>query len=45
MNRQAAESLEMQSKYKEAAEYYDKDGNYLKVIECLDMVNEWVLIL
>jgi len=35
----------MQNKYREAAEFYEKDGNYLKVIECLDLVNEWVLIL
>lgn len=35
----------MQNKYREAAEYYEKDGNYLKSIECLDMVNEWTLIL
>jgi hypothetical protein len=45
MNKQAAESLEMQHKYREAAEFYEKDGNYLKVIECLDLINEWVLIL
>lgn len=35
----------MQNKYREAAEYYEKDQNYLKVIECLDMGNEWFLIL
>ena len=35
----------MQKQYKEASEYYEKDNNYLKVIECLDMVNEWALII
>lgn len=35
----------MQNKYREAAEYYERDQNYLKVIECLDMGNEWFLIL
>ena len=35
----------MQNKYREAAEYYEKDDNYLKVIECLDLVNEWTSIL
>ncbi len=45
MHRQAGESLEMQNRYREAAEYYEKEDNYLKVIECLDMVNEWTLIL
>lgn len=35
----------MMNKYREAAEYYEKDGSYLKVIECLDLVNEWTLIL
>lgn len=41
MNKQAAESLEMLNKYREAAELYEKDDNYLKVIECLDLLNEW----
>lgn len=45
MNKQAAESLEMMNKYREAAVYYEKEDNYLKVIECLDLVNEWILIL
>ena len=45
MYKQAAESLEMMNKYREASEYYEKELNYLKVIECLDLVNEWVLIL
>ncbi len=35
----------MMNKYAEAAEYYEKDDNYLKVIECLDLINEWVPIL
>jgi len=35
----------LQNKYREAAEYYEKDGDYLKVIECLDLINEWALIL
>jgi tetratricopeptide (TPR) repeat protein len=45
MNKQAAESLEMMNRYREAAEYYEKEEGYLKVIECLDLVNEWTLIL
>ena len=35
----------MQNKYRLAAEYYEKEDDYLKVIECLDLVNEWTLIL
>ena len=45
MYKQAGESLEMQNKYREAAVYYEKDDEYLKVIECLDMGNEWTTIL
>lgn len=45
MYRQAAECLQMQKKYREAAAYYQQDCNYLKVIECLDLVNEWPLII
>lgn len=35
----------MLNKYREAAEFYEKEGLYLKVIECLDLVNEWYAIL
>jgi hypothetical protein len=35
----------MENKYREAAEYYEKADEYLKVIECLDLVNEWSIIL
>lgn len=45
MNKQAAESLEMQNKFREASDCYEKDDEYLKVIECLDLVNDWTLIL
>lgn len=35
----------MMNRYREAADYYEKIEDYLKVIECLDLINEWILIL
>jgi len=35
----------MLEQYVKAAELYDREGEYLKVIECLDLVNEWEEIL
>ena len=35
----------MLEQYLKAAELYDREGEYLKVIECLDLVNEWEEIL
>ena len=41
MLKQAGQSYEMLKKYDKAAEMYDQEGDFLKVIECLDMINEW----
>jgi hypothetical protein len=41
MPKQAGQSYEMLKQYEKAARMYDQEGDYLKVIECLDMSNEW----
>jgi hypothetical protein len=41
MNRQAGESLEMLGRWREAVEYYEKDGIFEKIIECLDANGAW----
>lgn len=35
----------MMQKYQEAYQYFDETGDYAKTIECLDMINDWSLIL
>ena len=45
MTKQAGQSYEMLKQYDKAAQMYDQEGDYLKIIECLDMSNEWEDIL
>jgi len=45
MVKQVAESLYMQHKYIEAGEHFAEGGDYLKSIECYDLVNDWEAIL
>lgn len=35
----------MLNRFREASTYYEKEGLYLKAIQCLDMINEWESIL
>lgn len=35
----------MLEEYKEASIYFDKSDDYVKTIECLDMINDWSGIL
>lgn len=45
MVKQVAESLYMQHQYIEAGEQFAESGDYLKAIECYDLVNDWETVL
>jgi len=45
MTKQVAESLYMQHRYIDAGEQFSEADDYLKAIECYDMVNDWESVL